>query len=74
MTLKEQGMNFVIEAQKALIKNLREEMHGLAYRNLQLKEHMKVLCSHPVGLAAKMIAKKYSHDGVTRELQLASMN
>ncbi len=64
----------IIEAQKRLIKNLREEVHGLAYRNLQLKEHMKVLCSHPVGLAAKMIAKKYSHDEVNKELQQASMN
>lgn len=74
MTLKEYGMQMVIDAQAKIIASLKEENHKLAYRNLLMKTHMEVICSHPVGLATKMIARKYSRDRVTKELQLAAQN
>lgn len=57
-----------------IIKKLKEKLRNEQLRSLKMKMHMQVLCSHPVGLASKMIAKKYSRDCVTKELQRALLN
>ena len=74
MNLKEEGHKLVINALWKVVENQRAEIRELARKNLQMREHLKVLCQHPVGLASKMIAKKYSRDCVTKELQKALLN
>lgn len=72
--LKDEGQQKVIEAQEALIKSLTQEIRTLCRKNLKLKMHMQVLVSHPVGLASMMIAKQYSPDLFTKELQMSTQN
>jgi hypothetical protein len=57
-----------------VIRRLKEELKEERLRSLKIKMHMQVLCAHPVGLASKMIAKKYSRDCVTKEQQMALLN
>jgi hypothetical protein len=74
MTLKETGMQMVIDAQDKCIKELTKEIQSLRIKNLKLKMDMQVLVMHPVGLATRMISKKYTRQQITKELQISTQN
>jgi hypothetical protein len=59
MTLKEEGMQAIIEGQDSLIRELSKEIRALSVKNLKLKMHMQVLIGLPNCEAAKKIRERF---------------
>lgn len=64
----------LVKYQEDLMKEEEKELRRIRLKNIQLKLHMEVLVSHPIGTAAKKIRQQYSPVTVTRDLLICSQN
>jgi hypothetical protein len=65
MTLKEQGMQAVIESQDSLIKELTRELRMIRRKNLKMKLHLSVLVGNPNCKTSETIKDKYKSNAIT---------
>jgi hypothetical protein len=72
MTLKEKGMQLVIDAQEDLIRELASELTKLRRRNLALKTNMQVLVGLPASKTAAAIRMDHAGSNACGELMVSS--
>lgn len=67
MTLKEEGMQAVIESQDSLIKELTRELRSLRRNNLKMKMHLSILAGTPCCKTSDNIRDKYKDSAISGE-------
>lgn len=67
MTLKEQGMQAVIDSQESLIRELIKELRRLRLNNIKMKMHLQVIIGNPACKTSEDLKQKYKSSAAFSE-------